>query len=133
MRKETNNLVLEVSVGIVLYTAAAMAVAFLFFPGRAVYAGLLLGMAIALLMFFSMAMVLDRSMKSEDGRLVQKRTVISAVVRYLSVLIVLAAVEIWFSDRIHIVALIIGIFGLKAGAYLQPVLHRAFLWKKDAG
>lgn len=131
MSKETKNLLLEVSIGIVLYTAVAMAVAFLLFPGSSVYAGLLFGMVMALAMFFSMAMVLDRSIKTEDGRLVQKRAVISTVIRYLSILVVLVAVEIWFSEWINIVALIIGIFGLKAGAYLQPIMHRAGLRKKN--
>lgn len=132
MGKETKNLLLEVSIGIVLYTAAAMAVAFLIVPESAVYTGLLLGMALALAMFFSMALVFDRSMKTEDGRVVQKRTIIGTVIRYLILLAVLLVAEIRFSDRINVFALLIGVFGLKAGAYLQPILHRIGLRKKNA-
>ena len=64
MGKETKNLVLEVSSGIVIFTVAAMLVALIVYPKPSVFAGLLLGMVLALAMFFSMAEVLDRSMKN---------------------------------------------------------------------
>ena len=55
MGKETKNLVLEVSSGIVIFTVAAMLVALIVYPKPSVFAGLLLGMVLALAMFFSMA------------------------------------------------------------------------------
>ena len=73
MGKETKNLVLEVSSGIVIFTVAAMLVALIVYPKPSVFAGLLLGMVLALAMFFSMAEVLDRSMKTEDAKTVQKK------------------------------------------------------------
>ena len=115
MGKETRNLVLEVSSGIVIFTAAAMLAALVVYPKPSVFTGLLLGMVLALAMFFSMAEVLDRSMKTEDSKIVQKRTVLFAV---------LVIVVVWFPDQVNAVALVIGVLGLKAGAYLQPVIHR---------
>ena len=37
---------------------------------------------------------------------------------------VLVIVVVWFPDQVNAVALVIGVLGLKAGAYLQPVIHR---------
>lgn len=124
MGKETKNLVFEVSSGIVIFTLAAMLVALIVYPKPSVFAGLLLGMILAVAMFFSMAMVLESSMKREDAGTVQKWTVISSVIRYFVLFAVLVIVVVWFPDRINAVALVIGVLGLKAGAYLQPVIHR---------
>lgn len=124
MGKETKNLVLEVSSGIVIFTLAAMLAALIVYPQASVFAGLLLGMVLALAMFFSMAVVLESSMKREDSRVVQKWTVVSSVIRYAVLFAVLVIVVVWFPDRINAVALVIGVLGLKAGAYLQPVIHK---------
>ncbi|GLC78410.1 ATP synthase subunit I [Lacrimispora brassicae] len=124
MGKETKNLMLEVSAGIVFFTVAAMIGAFFMYPKRAVFAGLLLGMVIAMAMFLSMVLVLERSMKTEDPKIVQKQSIISAVIRYLLLIVVLVTVIIRFSDWFNPVAVVIGVLGLKAGAFLQPVIHR---------
>lgn len=125
MGKDTKNLIFEVSLGIVLFTAAACLLALVFFPQRAVFLGLLLGMVLAIAMFLSMAVVLEGSMRTEDPKTVQKRSVISAVVRYLVLIIILVTVIRRFEDQFNPVAVVIGVLGLKAGAYLQPVIHRA--------
>lgn len=124
MGKETKNLMLEVSAGILFFTAAAMVVAFFMYPDRTVFAGLLLGMIIAMAMFLSMALVLERSMKTEDPKTVQKRSVISAVIRYLLLIVILVTVIIRFSNWFNPVAVVIGVLGLKAGAFLQPAIHK---------
>ena len=124
MGKETKNLMLEVSAGIVFFTAAAMVVAFFMYPDRTGFAGLLLGMIIAMAMFLSMALVLERSMKTEDPKTVQKRSVISAVIRYLLLIVILVTVIIRFSNWFNPVAVVIGVLGLKAGAFLQPAIHK---------
>ncbi|MDK2966416.1 MULTISPECIES: ATP synthase subunit I [Lacrimispora] len=130
MDKETKNLIAEVSAGIVFFTAAAMLVALFVYPQASVFAGLILGMVLALVMFFSMALVLDRSMKSKDPRTVQKWGIISAAVRYLLLIAILIIVISMFSDRINPVALVTGVLGLKVGAFLQPVIHKIAFNKK---
>ncbi len=124
MGKETKNLMLEVSAGIVLFAVAVMLAAFFVYPDRAVFAGLLLGMILALAMFLSMALVLEGSMKTEDPKTVQRRSVISAVVRYLLLVAILVTVIARFSDWFNPVAVVIGVLGLKAGAFIQPVIHK---------
>ncbi|MFT4107113.1 MAG: ATP synthase subunit I [Lacrimispora sp.] len=133
MGKETKNLMLEVSAGMVVFTAAAMAAALFIYPKGSVFAGLLLGMALALVMFLSMALVLEGSMRTEDPKVVQKRTMIGSVVRYLLLIVTLVVIILRFSDYINPVAAVIGVLGLKAGAFLQPVMHKiAGIWKKEA-
>lgn len=124
MEKTTKNLIVEVSVGIVLFTVMAMLAAFFLYPDRTVYAGLFLGMILALVMFLSMALVLEKSMKTGDPKTVQKRSVISVAIRYFLLVMILITVTYWFSNWFHPVAVVIGVLGLKVGAYLQPVLHK---------
>jgi len=124
MEKATKNLIVEVSAGIVIFTAVILLGSFFVYPRSSVYAGLLLGMVLALAMFFSMALVLDRSMKSQDPGIVQKRGIISAAIRYLLLVATLVIVINWFSDWFNPVAVVIGVLGLKAGAFLQPVIHK---------
>jgi small-conductance mechanosensitive channel len=124
MGRETKNLLLEVSAGIVFFTAVMMLGTFFVYPRPAVFAGLVLGMVLALAMFLSMALVLERSMKTEDPKAVQKQGIISGVVRYLLLIGIMAAVIIRFSDWFNPVAVVIGVLGLKAGAFLQPVIHK---------
>lgn len=133
MGKETKNLLLEVSAGIAVFTAAAMAAAFFIYPKGSVFAGLLLGMALALAMFLSMALVLENSMETEDPKTVQKWTMISSVVRYLLLIATMVIIISRFSGHINPVAVVIGVLGLKAGAFLQPVIHKiAGIWKKES-
>ena len=113
---------LEVSSGIVIFTVAAMLVARYCVSEAVGFAGLLLGMVLALAMFFSMAEVLDRSMKTEDSKTVQKRTVISSVIRYVVLLLFWLSSGL-VSDQVNAVVLVIGVLGLKAGAYLCSRLY----------
>ncbi len=132
MGKETKNLMLEVSAGIVIFTVAAMIGALFMYPRRTVFAGLLLGMLLALAIFLSMAMVLERSMKTEDPKAVQKWSIVSAVFRYLLLAVILVAVIVRFADWFNPVAVVIGVLGLKAGALFQPVIHKiAVRWTKE--
>lgn len=124
MDKATKNLIVEVSAGIVIFTAAVLLGSLFLYPRASVYAGLLLGMVLALAMFLSMALVLDRSMRSHDPGAVQKRGIISAAVRYLLLIAILVIVINWFSNWFNPVAVVIGVLGLKAGAFLQPVIHK---------
>jgi len=124
MGKETKNLMLEVSAGIVIFTAVAMLGALFIYPRRAVFAGLILGMMLALAMFLSMGLVLERSMKTEDPKAVQKQSIISSVLRYLLLIVILVAVIVRFSSWFNPVAVVIGVLGLKVGAFSQPIIHK---------
>ncbi|MFT4007456.1 MAG: ATP synthase subunit I [Lacrimispora sp.] len=124
MDRNTRNLILEVSAGIVLFAAIAMVVALFFFPERTVFAGLLLGMVLALAMFLSMALTLEGAVKTKNSKSIQRRTVLGAVIRYVLLFTILMVVVVRLSDLFNPIAVIVGIFGFKAGAFLQPVIHK---------
>ena len=124
MDRNTRNLILEVSAGIVLFAAIAMVVALLFFPERTVFAGLLLGMVLALAMFLSMALTLEGAVKTKNSRSIQRRTVLGAIIRYVLLFTILMLVIVRLSDWFDPIAVIVGIFGFKAGAFLQPLVHK---------
>ncbi|MBE5986183.1 MAG: ATP synthase subunit I [Paenibacillaceae bacterium] len=124
MEKVTKNLIIEVLVGIVVFTVAVMLAALFLYPQPSVFAGLLLGMLLALTAFLSMALILVNAMKSSDPKIVQRNSIIGTSVRYLLLIAILVIVIVYFQSQINPVALVIGVFGLKAGAFLQPVIHK---------
>lgn len=124
MEKVTKNLIIEVLVGIVVFTVAVMLAALFLYPQPSVFAGLLLGMLLALAAFLSMALILVNAMKSSDPKIVQRNSIIGTSVRYLLLIAILVIVIVYFQSQINPVALVIGVFGLKAGAFLQPVIHK---------
>lgn len=124
MEKVTKNLIIEVLVGIVVFTVAVMLAALFLYPQPSVFAGLLLGMLLALSAFLSMALVLVNAMKSSDPKIVQRNSIIGTSIRYLLLIAILVIVIVYFQSQINPVALVIGVFGLKAGAFLQPVIHK---------
>lgn len=124
MDRSTRNLILEVSAGIVLFAVAAMVTALFIFPERTVFAGLFLGMVLALAMFISMALVLEGAVKTKNPRSIQRRSVVGAVIRYVILFTILMVVVIRFSGWFNPIAVIVGVFGFKAGAFLQPVVHK---------
>ena len=101
-----------------------MVAAVFVYPERAVFAGLVLGMFLAVAMFVSMAAVLEGSIKTGNPETVRKRGVMGGVIRYFILAVILVAVIVWFSPVFHPVAVVIGIMGLKAGALFQPFVHR---------
>lgn len=129
MEKTTKILVAEISAGILAHNALCAVLAGLFFPEPAVFAGLLLGMACAILMIVHMAFCLERSMDTGDYSAANKKTVVGSVIRNFCYLILLLVILWRFPDKINVLAVVIGALGLKTGAYLQPVVHGIFCKK----
>ncbi len=88
--------------------------------------GLWLGIVIACLAGWHMARTLDRGM--ELGTAATKYIVSQNMLRYLG--IVAAYGVICVTETGDPVAAFIGIMGLKAGAYLQPLIHRRMTKEK---
>lgn len=124
-KKETINLVLEVFTGIIFFTVITMIVAFVCFPEPAVFAGLFLGMVLSLCMFLSMTIVLSCLVKMKNHKLMQLGSIISAIIRYIIFFLLMIIVITRFSQQINPIATVIGVFGLKFGTILQPVIHKA--------
>lgn len=124
MIKEDKALTLEIVAGIGIFTGIAMVLALFIAPRPAVFAGLMLGMVMSLGMFLSMAAVLKLCIKTQSKKFTAVFSVTSSLTRYMIMFAVLLVVIKRFSDVFDPIALVVGIFGVKAGAFLQPVIHR---------
>lgn len=130
MIKEDKALTLEIVAGIGIFTGIAMVLALFIAPRPAVFAGLMLGMVMSLGMFLSMAAVLKLCIKTQSKKFTAVFSVTSSLTRYMIMFAVLLVVIRRFSDVFDPIALVVGIFGVKAGAFLQPVIHRVIKRKQ---
>lgn len=132
MSSRLKHLVLEMSVGMFAYVLILGGLAIIFQNGLAgagfslvpVLTGLFLGFAADVAMLVHMAVVTERAADSRDEGYANKMTVIQSAIRRVVFIIVL--VILGSRPQIDAVAMIIGALGLKAGALLQPTVHRTF-------
>lgn len=134
MSKETKRLVLEMCVGMFCYVLILGVVSVLFherlgFRLGPVLVGILAGFAADVLMLVHMAYITERAADSMDEVYANKTTLVHSMVR--KVVFVIALVYLGTRPQVNPVAMIIGALGLKAGAFLQPLVHRAFLRGAD--
>ena len=76
-----------------------------------------------------MACVTEKAADSQDEVYANKTTVIQSAVRRVVFVIVLFVLG--SRPQIDAVAMVIGALGLKAGALLQPVVHRTFFREEE--
>ena len=124
MIKEDKKLTLEVAAGIGIFTGAALLLALILYPRPSVFAGLLLGMVLSLAMFFSMAAVVKLCLKTQSNKFTVMFSATSSLARYMMLFAVLLVVVRKYSDLFQPIAVVVGIFGVKAGAFMQPLIHR---------
>lgn len=129
LSRPTKRLILEMSVGVVLYNAVLSVLAWLFLPRYSVEVvpvvlGLLLGAVGAVLMLVHMAVMTERVLESRNEVYANKTTVMHSMIRKLVFVAALFFFWNWF--RINLLAMVIGAMGMKAGAYLQPLIHKVF-------
>lgn len=129
MSKNIIRLVLEMSVGMLCYVLLLGIFGWLFhdslgFTLPPVLLGLAAGFVSDVLMLIHMAYITELVADSMDESYANKTTVIHAMVRKIVFIIVL--VFLGTRPQINPVAMILGALGLKAGALLQPLVHRAF-------
>lgn len=105
-----------------------------FFAKNPVYSllGLTVGCVLAVYMLLYMNIVLFRCMESigNDPKAIEKYVIRHSVIRYMSVVLVFGVVCI--TNIVNPITCFIGLLGLKAAAYLQPVIHKLRV-KKTVG
>lgn len=94
--------------------------------------GLWFGCVCAACMLLHMATTLETSIDTRDENAAKKKSYAGSLGRYLIFFAVtfLAYKSGWF----HILTIFLGVFGLKAAAYLQPLVHKLLArltFKKD--
>lgn len=137
MSSHLKHLVLEMVVGMFAYVLILGILAIIFQDGLAgagfllnpVLVGLFLGFAADVIMLTHMAVITERVADSQDERYANKTTVVQSTVR--RVLFIIALFILGSRPQIDAVAMIIGALGLKAGALLQPFVHRTFFRSRE--
>jgi len=132
--KSTKRLIAEMSVGIVLYNVLLGVLAVLFLPRTSypvlpVLMGLFVGALGAVLMLVHMAVTTERVLDSRNPDYANKHTVMQSMLR--KVVFVAAIFFCWRVLGADLLAAAIGAMGMKAGAYLQPLIHKAFGEKNE--
>ncbi len=133
LSKSTKRLLVEMSIGIVLYNLLLGVLAWIILPGTTypvfpVLWGLLAGAVGAILMLIHMAVTTERALESQNESYASKTTIIQSMIR--KVVLVAALFFCWRVFRVDLLAVVVGIMGMKAGAYLQPMIHKT-LSKED--
>lgn len=129
LSKPTKRLICEMSVGILVYNAVLILFAVLFLPRFAypvvpVLIGLAVGAAGAVLMLIHMAVTAERVLDVGSESYANKNTVLHSMIRKL--VFIAAIFFCWRVFHADLLAAVIGAMGMKAGAYLQPLVHKAF-------
>ena len=127
LSKSTKRLLAEMSAGIIFYNVILVILAFLLLPKVSypvvpVIMGLVVGAAGAICMLIHMAVMTERVLDSGSESYANKFTVAQSMLRKLVFVAVLLIC--WKVLKIDLLAAVIGAMGMKAGAYLQPLVHR---------
>lgn len=119
----SKKVLLEVIIGILLFAAAASLIV-LFLPVEKLPAisGLLLGALLNIASMVHITYVTELIVDAHDQQYATRYTMISYLVRML----IMGAALIFAckSNYLNMLTLAFGLFGIKAGAYLQPSVHR---------
>ena len=126
----TRQTLLEIWMGIGIFGLVGVLVIF-FLPTEKLPAILayLLGVIVSICAVTHIAYVTELTMDMHSVDQAQRYT----TTRYLMRMVVYAAVIIaaYYTSYLNIPALVIGLFGTKAGAYLQPLMHRFLEWARE--
>lgn len=130
MGREIKELIKEISIGIILYNLVLAAIATVVYPRVNVYLGLLVGMGVAMMMFVHMSYTYSKAaLDSANDAAVKKKVAVGVILRSVVYLALLVFI-LWKLPQINIIAVALGALGLKAAAYLQPMLHRFLLRRR---
>ena len=139
MSSHLKHLVLEMSIGMFAYVLILGVFAAIFHNGLEhmgfalgpVLLGLFLGFAADVGMLVHMACVTEKAADSQDEVYANKTTMVQSVIR--RVVFIAALFILGSRPQVDAVAMIIGALGLKAGAFLQPAVHRTIFGSGNKG
>lgn len=127
LTRKSKRLILEMSVGIVLYNLVLGILAWVLLPKTSypvfpAVKGLFVGALGAVLMLVHMAVMTERVLDSQNENYANRTTVVHGILRKLVFVAAILACWKWF--QVDLLAAVIGAMGMKAGAYLQPLVHK---------
>ena len=114
LSRPTKRLLLEMSVGVILWNVILAVLAVLFLPG--------FSYPVVPVILGHMAVITERALDSQSENYASKLTVAQNLLR--KVMFVAALFFFWRVLKIDLLAAVLGAMGMKAGAYLQPLVRK---------
>lgn len=131
MLRRINHALPELIMGILLFGVVVQAAGIWFVTDKIRYTtGLWIGIACAVGMAIHMAVILQDAMELHENGARGKVT-IQYLIRYVVIVIVFFLTA--YLNLGNLITLFIGVMGLKAGAYLQPLTHKVISKIKGRG
>lgn len=130
--RKINETLKELLIGITVFNSLAILIGVWFVDSPMRYIlGILIGAALACFEAIHMYRSIDHNLEINmaDENAANAYSVKNSMLRYAVILIVFTA--ICLTDIAYPLAVFLGIMGLKAGAYLQPFIHKFLLYKKE--
>lgn len=121
LKKTTKNLI----IGLLIYEIVLMVVAIFVFKLLktsllSLILGVLIGTVLSIFLVIDLARTLDDVLSSNDVAYASRRTMLKAAIRKIVVIVVV--VIFYKLEYVNVIAIIVSLFGIKAGAYLHPII-----------
>lgn len=134
LSSNTKRTLVEMSVGVILFDLLLCVLAWLFLPRFSypvipVIKGLAVGAAAAIFMLIHIAVVTERVLASKNESYANKYTLAQSMLR--RVVFIAALFFIWRVIQADLLATVVGAMGMKAGAYMQPLIRKLSGYKEE--
>lgn len=134
LSSNTKRTLVEMSVGVILFDLLLCVLAWLFLPRFSypvipVIKGLAVGAAAAIFMLIHIAVVTERVLASKNENYANKYTLAQSMLR--RVVFIAALFFIWRVIQADLLATVVGAMGMKAGAYMQPLIRKLSGYKEE--
>lgn len=125
MYSHTKRVIIEVAAVIAIWCILGeLLIFFTIDESLKVMLGFLLGSIIAIVSFVHMGVSLENSLDMLEEEPAKKNTVKTFIIR--AVVIALVMFAAFLSGYFNLLAIVFGMFGLKVGAYAQPLVDKIF-------
>lgn len=125
MCPDTKKIILEVAAVIAVWCAVGELLICIFMDADiGAVLGFLLGSVMAVVMFIHMGVSIETTLDMPDEESAKKKNVRAYAARTGAVAVILIAAAV--SGYFNVLFIVFGMFGLKAGAYLQPLTDKIF-------
>ena len=120
---KANGTLKEMLCGMLVYGIVGQLGILLFFREAGVSLGWWIGVITAMGCVYQMWWSLDRALDLPESE-ASKKMISYSMIRYVAIVVIMAVVMI--TEIANPLAAVFGVFALKAGAYLQPLMHKLF-------
>ncbi len=119
--RDSNDTLKEMLCGMLLYGAVGQIVILLFIKGAGISLGWWVGVLTAMGCGYQMWWSLDRALDLPESE-ASKKMMTYSMLRYVAIVAIMAIIMV--TEVANPLAAVFGVFALKAGAYLQPLMHK---------